>query len=437
LTWHEFITLSVLLGVVGTLIWGKLRTDVVALAGAAILLLSGAVKPIDAQEAFASPALVALASLFVIAYALEISGLLDAGISFAVRMCRKAGQAGMWGLIFLSGFASAFLNNSPIVVMMSPVVRDVAESLSLNPRRYLIPLSYVTVLGGCCTLIGTSTNLIVSQMGQSLGQIPFGLFEITPVGICVALSGALYLMMFSRRTLDRLERGDGAAPTEARPFVGAGGAAAEAGRPELFATHRPLNLGKALISLAIFVAVVVAAGMGWAPIAAAAFAGAVALIVLGVMSAEEAYGGLRPDILLLIAGMLVIGVALEKTGLAQTLTQGLVFIAEPAGPLIALFLLYGLTLFLTELLSNATVAVLLTPISISLAESLSCSPRPFLVAVMMAASAAFATPFGYQTNTLVYKMGSYGFMDFVRVGLPLNAVTWAAAMVSIPIFFPF
>ena len=106
-------------------------------------------------------------------------------------------------------------------------------------------------------------------------------------------------------------------------------------------------------------------------------------------------------------------------------------------PLLALVLLYGATLLLTEILSNATVAVLVTPLAVALAEALGVSPRPFLVAVMIAGSAAFATPFGYQTNVLVYQMGGYSYMDFVRVGLPLNLITWAAAVIAIPIFFPF
>ena len=194
---------------------------------------------------------------------------------------------------------------------------------------------------------------------------------------------------------------------------------------------------RALIALAVFVMVVAAAGLGIAPIAAAAFAGAVALILLGVLTPEEAYSGLKPDILLLIAGMVVVGTAIEVTGLAAQGAGLLIEVIRPFGPLGALIVLYGVTLFATELLSNATVAVLVTPIAVALAESLGVDPRPFLVAVMMAASAAFATPFGYQTNVLVYQMGGYSYLDFVRVGLPLNLITWAAAMVAIPIFFPF
>lgn len=156
-----------------------------------------------------------------------------------------------------------------------------------------------------------------------------------------------------------------------------------------------------------------------------------------VISADEAYRGLRPQILLLIAGMVVVGLSLEVTGLAATATSALTAVVGGLGPLATLAVLYGLTLFLTEILSNAAVAVLLTPVAVALAETLGVSPQPFIVAVMMAASAAFATPFGYQTNVLVFEMGRYNYMDFVRIGLPLNFVTWAAGVAAIPVFFPF
>ena len=149
------------------------------------------------------------------------------------------------------------------------------------------------------------------------------------------------------------------------------------------------------------------------------------------------YGIGTVTILLLIAGMVVVGTAIEVTGLAAAGAERLIDVISPMGPFGALVVLYGVTLFATELLSNATVAVLITPIAVALAESLGVDPRPFLVGVMMAASAAFATPFGYQTNVLVFNMGGYSYMDFVRVGLPLNLATWVAAMVAIPIVFPF
>jgi di/tricarboxylate transporter len=438
MTIDQLVTLAVLAAVVGALILDKGRADVVALCGAAILLLSGAVRPVEVQGAFASPAIIALASLFVIAYAMELSGLLDTAIHKGVLLCRKTGRAGLWMLIGLCGSASAFLNNTPIVVLSAPVVRDVAKTLNLGPKCFLMPLSYAAVLGGCCTLIGTSTNLLVNDMAIVAGQPRFGMFEIAPVGLVIAVTGGLYLLLFSRFLISS----DAAGPTtkdQAIDRIGAepGLAGAQLGSLAAFATERPLQKGKAWTAAGIFVAVVTAASLNLAPIAACAFAGAVLLIVLRVITADEAYRGLRPEILMLIAGMVVLGIALEETGLADAATRRIIGSLGDLPPLWALIGLYGATLFLTELLSNATVAVLVTPLAVALAEALGVSPRPFLVAVMMAGSAAFATPFGYQTNVLVYQMGGYSYGDFLRVGLPLNFITWAAAVMAIQVYFPF
>jgi di/tricarboxylate transporter len=338
---------------------------------------------------------------------------------------------GIWILIILTGALSAFVNNTPVVVLTAPVVRDVAQSMSLSAKRFLIPLSYATVLGGCCTLIGTSTNLLVSDMARNAGQPAFSLFEITPVGLILALTGALYLFLFS----DRLLRGQAAAPYHPQPPLRAESAAGD--DPTIFPADRPFQLLPAIGSLTVFVGVILVAALQIAPIAAAAFAGAILLIVTRAISAEDAYKGLRPEVLLLIAGMVVIGLSLEVTGLARLATGAVLVQVQAAGPLAALGLLYGATLFLTEILSNAAVAVLVAPVAVAIAESLGVSARPFLVAVMMAASAAFATPFGYQTNVLVYQMGGYGYVDFVKVGLPLNLLTWLVGVVAITMFFPF
>jgi di/tricarboxylate transporter len=274
-------------------------------------------------------------------------------------------------------------------------------------------------------------------MARAAGQPAFSLFEIAPVGVLIAASGGLYLLLIGSRMLDR--KGESEAEPSAggfpqlqnpEPVDGVGDA-------RLFAEPRPFAPVKAYASLAVFVGVVAVAAMGWMPIAASAFTGAVLLILMRVISAEDAYRGLRPEILLLIAGMVVVGLALELSGLAGLATDALVRVLNGLGPLVSLVLLYGVTLVLTEILSNAAVAVLITPMAVALAESLGVSPKPFLVAVMMAASAAFATPFGYQTNVLVFQMGRYSYMDFIRVGLPLNLITWAVATAAIPEFFPF
>lgn len=435
MTASQLITLAVLTAVVAALIWDKIRSDVVALAGAAVLLMTGVVRPVEVQGAFASPAIIALASLFVIAYAMELSGVLDAAIRQISRLCRRIGKAGLWIMIGIAGAASAFLNNTPIVVMGAPVVRDVARSLGLSPKRFLIPLSYAAVLGGCCTLIGTSTNLLVNDMAAVAGQPRFSMFEITPVGVAVAIAGGLYLMLVGERLI-RVDDEPGQPPADF-PVGDPSLAGGQIGTPMSFAGHAPLRPARAITSAGVFVAVVVLATLDVAPIAACAFAGAVLLILLRVITADEAYHGLRPEVLILIAGMVVLGIALDVTGLAGSVTRGLIHSLDGMSPLLALILIYGATLFATELLSNATVAVLFTPIAVSLAEALAVSPRPFLVAVMISASAAFATPFGYQTNVVVFQMGGYSYLDFVRVGIPLNLITWIVGVFAIQLWFPF
>lgn len=449
MTFDQIVALAVLVGVVGLMIHGRMRADIVALLGAALLLVLGVVRPVEVQGAFASPAVIALAGLFVIAYAIELSGLLGLMIRKATQLSARIGARGIWIVIGFCGSVGGFLNNTPVVVLAAPVIRDVAQSLGLSPKRFLMPLSHVTVMGGLLTLIGTSTNLLVNDMARNAGQPVFGLFEITPVGLVIASVGGVWLYFVGARQLGRAAAAEEtpAAP-EKMPFglprlgesrnLTDGSGDAHLGDVALYrAADRPFRLRPAAISMGVFVLVIIAAALGWAPIAAAAFAGAVALVLLRVITADEAYAGLRPEILLLIAGMVVIGTAIEVTGLAAAGAERLIDVIRPLGPLGALAVLYGVTLISTELLSNATVAVLMTPIAVALGESLGVDPRPFLVAVMMAASAAFATPFGYQTNVLVYNMAGYSYMDFVRVGVPLNLITWAAAMLAIPAFFPF
>jgi di/tricarboxylate transporter len=426
----QLAALTVLIVVVGALIWGRLRADLVALTAVAALLLTGAIRPAEVQAAFASPALIALASLFVIAYAIERSGLLGFLIRAASRLCARMGASGLWIVIAFCGCVSAIMNNTPIVVLGAPVVRDVATRLGLSPRRFLIPLSYATVLGGTTTLIGTSTNLLVNDMAKNAGLPTIGMFEMTPVAGLMALAGALYLYLAAPRLLS------GPAGERPRNADAHEAQTAEIGDPEVYTEH-PLNLRNAFASSAVFIAVIAASTFGVVPIAAGAFAGAVLLILLGVITADEAYRGLRPEVLILIAGMVAVGLSLQLTGLANAGAARLVDWLKPYGPLVALTVLYGATLVLTEFLSNAAVAVLMAPVAVALGQSLGVSPRPFVIAIMLAASAAFATPFGYQTNVLVFQLGRYRYLDFVRIGLPLNLITWVVAVATIPVWFPF
>lgn len=418
MNFEQLATLAVLAAVVVALLSDKVRADVAAMAAAATLLGLDVISLQDLGRGLASPALVALASLFIIAKALDVTGGMGVIIRSAARMTDRMGAASAPVIITLCGSLSAFLNNTPIVILAAPIIQDSAKRLGISPKRLLIPLSYASIMGGSCTLIGTSTNLLVDDMAQRQHLAPFGLFEITGVGLTIAAVGAVYLAFVAPRLLPADDP-------------------AETGRPGILPeAPPPLRLVPALTSVTVF-AFVLGAAAGGLPIAVVAFIGAIALLAFQVMKPEEAYSGLRPQVLLMIGGMLVVGEALGKTGLAFQATNTVAAWTQPLGPIAALAIIYVATSILTEIMSNAAVAVLITPLAIGLAENLGVDPRPFVVAVMMAASASFATPVGYQTNTIVHQVGGYTYMDFVRVGLPLNVISAIVAVWAIPRMFPF
>jgi di/tricarboxylate transporter len=202
--------------------------------------------------------------------------------------------------------------------------------------------------------------------------------------------------------------------------------------------HGPLAARprRAVRALAVVAAVVAAAATGVLPISVAAVAGAVALVLLGCLTLEEAYAALDLRVVVLLGGILPLGIALERTGLAALAAGRLVEAAGPLGPVAVIAVIYGLTSALTEVMSNNATAVLMVPLALGVAGTLGVDPRPLLLAVAFGASASFMTPVGYQTNTLVYGPGAYRFVDYLRVGTPLNLLFWALASVLIPVFWP-
>jgi di/tricarboxylate transporter len=201
-------------------------------------------------------------------------------------------------------------------------------------------------------------------------------------------------------------------------------------------TERPLRRDKAPIAIGAVLLVMVLASLEILPIAGLALMAATAIVALRCLDPEEAYNSIRWNILMLIFGMLAVGVAMEKTGTAKLIVENFANVAGVLGPVAVLSAVYLITSVLTETMSNNAAAILLTPIAIGLANQLGVDPRPFVVAVMFAASASFATPIGYQTNTFVYNAGGYRFADFIKVGLPLNVLLWVTATFIIPIFWP-
>jgi Trk K+ transport system NAD-binding subunit len=199
---------------------------------------------------------------------------------------------------------------------------------------------------------------------------------------------------------------------------------------------RPFRRSKAPIALGALALVVVLAALDLMPIGALAMIGIAAILLTRCIDAQEAWASINGDLLILIFAMLAIGVGLEKTGAIEMIGRAAAPVLEYAPYIVVLVGIYALTSFLTEIVTNNAVAIVLTPIAINLAEAMQLDPRPLVVAIMFGASASFATPIGYQTNTLVYGAADYRFSDFLKIGIPMNIVVGAASCAAIALFMP-
>tara|TARA_R110002126_G_scaffold50089_22_gene138215 strand:+ start:3041 stop:4834 length:1794 start_codon:yes stop_codon:yes gene_type:complete len=565
--------------------------EVTAIGAAALLLLLGLITTDDILAAMSNPAPLTIAAMFIISGALVRTGTLEA---FALKVTGLAKTAPVLatGLLLVAIAAlSGFTNNTPLVMMMIPIGITLAKELGERPSKILMPISFAAILGGTCTLIGTSTNILVDGVAQKNGLAGFSIFEIAPAGIVIALVGVGYLALTrhflpdrdtmsslldesqskrytmsvfiggsspyigqiaseldlfrngERRLVDvirndvpirkshkqyAIREGDvlvmhtneadvmtirerGKLPLtksdDSQQFVPMsshrsklaeilllsdahliGLSLKEAALPQRYGVHpiamhrrgsnlteqydstklqvgdtlllegaqanirrlvagenlmnvsepktRGFRRHKAPIAIAVILAVVLAASFDIMPIAGLAVLGMAAVLVTRCIEPDEAFASVDWRIIGLIVAMLAIGTALENAGLVEMLVAAATPWLSGIAPIYALAAIYLLSLLLTELVTNNAVAVVVTPIAIQLAQSLGVDPRPFVIAVMFAASASFLTPIGYQTNTLVYGAGGYRFLDFARYGLPLTALVAITSIVIIPIIWP-
>ncbi|CAM2768693.1 SLC13 family permease [Rariglobus hedericola] len=576
----------------------KIAPDITALMLFVAIIATGLLSPVKAFSVFANPAPFTVGAMFVLSAALVRCGAIELLSGFVEKSARWSYPVVMFILVMIVAIASAFINNTPVVVVFLPVVLGLARKMNLAPSKLLIPLSYAAVLGGTCTLIGTSTNLVVNGILISKNLPAFSMFELAWLGVPATLIGAVYLAFCGKRLLPTREMLTSILTDEERreyiteAFVQSGSPAIDktlidagltrakgiriieivrngvalyiepekvllkagdriilACRPQgiaatrgfagidliselklgieqiaahegslveavvnphsgivghsvrevnfrqrfrmiVLAVHRkgrnvrerldtlPLEAGdivlmmgtdqaidalrqsddlmlfdrarvpatsqnkKMPIVLGVIAAVVTTASFNWVPIEVGALAGCVIVCLTGCLKANEAYASIEWNILFLIYGMLAAGLALEQTGaalwLAGHVVDGVQAIVPPDHKAIfVLGALYLVTTILTELLSNNAVAALMVPIAIGIATQLGVNMQPFVMVVMFSASAAFATPIGYQTNTYVYGVGGYRFSDFVKIGVPLNCLCFVTSLIVVPRIWPF
>ena len=477
-----------------------MRPGLILFSVVVVLLAAGVITTADALAGFSNKGMITVALLFLVSEGIRASDCLRPIMNrLFPRSSQHSAHLGYITILPTVAFISAFLNNTPIVVIFIPHIKAWCRKVGISIKKMLIPLSYAAILGGMCTLIGTSTNLVIHGMMLDAGLSGFTIFELGKVGVIIAIIGTLYMALFIGKLLpndmESSEIGNHhivevilgprfpgiQCTTEQFDFYKHYGAKIISVRRDgvqidsmegycykendtlllstdknfidtwsnssifLIATngtehHHATKRWRQWLSLALVVVMVVGASIGQKGAPDMFFWAAIVAVIMaftGIFPAKKYTKFISWDILVTIASAFAISRAMILSGLADVIASGVISLCCRLSPHAVLALIYIITNIITEIITNNAAAAFAFPIALSAASQLSVNPMPFCVAIAIAASASFCTPIGYQTNTIVQGLGGYRFKDFVRSGLPLTAITFTVSMIFIPIFWKF
>lgn len=410
----------ILLGVMALLFITELIPLAVTAMGGAIIC--GFLNFIPDNVVFSGlshPTVTLFAGMFVVGAAMFHTGLAHSIGVFIVKRAGKSQKNLMLCIMIVAAVLSMCLSNTGTAACLLPVVMGICAAAKMAPSRQLLPLAYAVCSGGMISLVGTPPNIIVSGALSNFGYRPFGFFEFAWVGVPLTVLTILYMYFAGRRLLPE------------------GGEVPEKFLAELDPMQH--NVPKQVIAGCILLGciIVMCLDLQKITIEMAAVIGALVCVLTGCLTEKQAYHSIEWSTIFLFAGMMPVSHALYNTGAAELLARWILEALGTPSPLAITMLLFAVTAFLTQFMSNSASAALIAPIGIVIAQKLGISPYPLLMVIAVASSCAYATPIGTPPCTLMVGPGNYRFVDYIKAGLPLILLCFAATVIIVPLVWPF
>ena len=410
----------ILLGVMALLFITELIPLAVTAMGGAIIC--GFLNFIPDNVVFSGlshPTVTLFAGMFVVGAAMFHTGLAHSIGVFIVKRAGKSQKNLMLCIMIVAAVLSMCLSNTGTAACLLPVVMGICAAAKMAPSRQLLPLAYAVCSGGMISLVGTPPNIIVSGALSNFGYRPFGFFEFAWVGVPLTVLTILYMYFAGRRLLPE------------------GGEVPEKFLAELDPMQH--NVPKQVIAGCILLGciIVMCLDLQKITIEMAAVIGALVCVLTGCLTEKQAYHSIEWSTIFLFAGMMPVSHALYNTGAAELLARWILEALGTPSPLAITMLLFAVAALLTQFMSNSASAALIAPIGIVIAQKLGISPYPLLMVIAVASSCAYATPIGTPPCTLMVGPGNYRFLDYIKAGLPLILLCFAATVIIVPLVWPF